>query len=224
MRGITYRFGIDDVITPDFMSSDNATVIAQGLGNSTVSIPVSAGGTGNNVFNDGEFLSYSSTSGRIVSSGVSLPDTYSRAQMDSFFASKLGGKYQVDFTNVLNTPTLQTFTQTAPIPVVNGVVQFSTMPWSFPDFWTVYLKCIATSVLHTWSVGHRLDLFSIRTTSGDNVERHTKALSPTGAQIEVAWTHLSPYYLVERTGGLFSISGTILAANFEFEAVAKKYV
>jgi len=223
-RGITYRFGIDDVVTPDFMSVLNATAIAEGLANTTIAIPVAAGGTGNKTFNDGEFLTYSSTVGKIVSSGVSLPDTYSRAQMDSFFESKIGGKYQVSYNNITSAPTLQTFTQTAPIPTVNSVVQFSVMPWTFPDFWTVYLECIATTVAHGWAVGQQLDFFSIRSAEGDNLEKHTRALSATGAQIEVAWTAQGSFYITKRTGDILAVNAANLALNFRFKVVASKYI
>jgi len=214
----------DDVVTDGFLIRDNANALLRGLSlNATEALAVQAGGTGSATFTDGEFITYSSTLGKFKSSGISLPDTYSKAAMDSFFASKLASKYQIDYTNVVNAPSLQAFTQVAAIPTVNSTVLFSTMPWTFPDYWTVRLKCIATTVAHGWAVDDRLDLLAVYSSDGSaDVVRHTSFLQADGAKIGVAWTNFTSF-IVKKGGTILSMSNVNLAANFQFEATARKF-
>lgn len=225
-RGIRYRLDSDDIVTDGFLIEANANAIIRGLSdNASVPLGVTAGGTGATTFQDGEFITYSSTLGKFKSSGVSLPDTYTKAQMDSFFAGHAGGKYQLDYSNIVNPATLQSFAQTTPIPLVTGTILFSTLPWAFPDFWTVYLKCIANTVAHTWTIGDRVD-FAVVTSeiSGDNSIRHVPFLNDDGSKVGLSWTNQSSFFLTKKVGGpLFAITNANLAANFIFEAVAKKF-
>jgi len=223
-RGIVHRLGSDDIVDPGFLIKDNANTIIDGLtDNATSALGVAAGGTGGASFTDGEFITYSSTQKRFISSGVSLPDTYSKAQMDSFFASHTGGKYQVAYSEIANPPTLQVFTETSSIPTSDETILFSTMDWIDPDFWTVRLKCIANTVAHLWTIGDRIELWALMSNdSSGNVIRHAAFLDSAGARIGVTWTAFTSY-IVKKGGGVLSISNANLALNFEFEATARKF-
>lgn len=206
------------------MVKSNSDVIQQGLtDNADVALGVAAGGTGATTFTDGEFITFSSSSGKFKSSGISLPDTYSKAAMDSFFEGKTGGKYQVAFSNVTNAYSMQTFTQVALIPSTTGNLLFSPMPWTFPDFWTVRFICIGNSVAHSYTINDRIELYAMTSQdSASNIIRHTAYLQADGTRVGVGWT-LFDHYIVKKVGGLLNMSNATQRANFSLELTAKKF-
>lgn len=162
-RGIKYTLDVDDVIREDLATQANANALLTGLNtNATVSLAVRAGGTGSISFADGEFITYSSSLKRLVSSGNSLVSTYTKAELDTFFASKNLGKYQVDYQNVVNGPVMVRFTQTFLIPAVGSTgASLLTNPHNFssyPDSVRWQLVCKANTVGHLWVVGDRFDV------------------------------------------------------------------
>lgn len=223
-RGIIHRLGADDILTDGLMVKENSNVITQGLtDNATVALGVAAGGTGATTFTDGEFITFSSSSGNFKSSGVSLPDTYSKAAMDSFFESKQGGKYQVAFSNVTNAYSMQTFTQVALIPSATGTLLFSPMPWTFPDFWTVRFICIGNTVAHGYTINDRIELAAMFSEDGvSNATRHTAFLQADGTRVGVAWT-LYNHFIVKKAGTILDMTPATQRANFSLELSAKKF-
>ncbi len=166
-RGIKYTLDVDDVIREDLLIKDNANALLTGLTqNATVSLGVRAGGTGANAFADGEFITYSSSLKRLVSSGNSLVSTYTKAELDTFFASKNGGKYQINYQDVVGKPTVVRITQTFAIPTVGSVgATVLTNPTGFtgaPDSVRWQLVCKANTVAHLWVVGDRFDVGIVR--------------------------------------------------------------
>jgi len=223
-RGIVHRLGADDILTDGLMVKENSNVLARGLtDNATDALGVTAGGTGATTFTDGEFITFSSSSGKFKSSGISLPDTYSKAAMDSFFESKQGGKYQVAFSNVTNAYSMQTFTQVALIPSTTSNLLFSPMPWTFPDFWTVRFICIGNTVAHGYTVDDRIELYAMTSADGaSNIIRHTAYLQADGTRVGMGWT-LMNHYIVKKAGDLLSMTNATQRANFSLELTAKKF-
>ena len=98
-----YILDLNDEIRPTFFTPDSATTIVNGL-NSKTTVPfnVSAGGTGS-VDADyiaGQALTYNPYLKRIVSASLATELT----DLDSLFAGKVDGKYQISWGNVLGKP------------------------------------------------------------------------------------------------------------------------
>jgi len=233
-RGIKYTLDVDDVIREDLLIPSNANALLTGLTtNATVSLGVRAGGTGSTTFADGEFITYSSSLKRLVSSGNSLVSTYTKAELDTFFASKNLGKYQVDYQDVVNGPTMVRFTQTFAIPAVTSTgATLLSNPHNFssyPDSVRWHLICKANTVGHLWVVGDTFDVSIARynDTANDPIfcPFAPAANDRLGCLLSKQADDVSDLIFL-KTGNVtddFSISFANLQANFDIRVVASRF-
>lgn len=102
-----YKLNFDDLVDTSFFTAANADAIVNGLNNnSSVALLVKVGGTGSIDYEDGQTIVYDAATKKLKSSGSgpNSIDAYSKTEMDALMAGKSTGRFNIDWTNVINKP------------------------------------------------------------------------------------------------------------------------